>query len=159
LVTEGVNRTVLTQTGAQVGTPAYMSPEQWKGEAVGARSDVYALGLLLYEMLTGAMPFKSENAYDLMHKHLYITPPSLQKLHPELPAGLDGFMRRALAKDRNERYPSVDELQRAFHEAVHPAEQALTPDTGRPSLEGATMIVSPSQAAAQEREAVARLQA
>lgn len=165
-VSTAISRTVLTQSGGQIGTPAYMAPEQWKGEAADVRSDVYGFGLLIYEMLTGSMAFKAANGYDLMHKHLYVPPPPLRKDRPDLPIGLEEVLRRALAKDRIERYQSIAALQQAFRAALNPAKTRTSPEfnagANKAKLiddETATSIVSPSQAAAQEEQAIANLQA
>lgn len=161
-VTEAISRTILTQSGAQIGTPAYMAPEQWKGEAADVRSDVYGLGLLLYEMLTGSMAFKADNGYDLMHKHLYMPPPSLRKERPDLPLALEGVIRRALAKDRIERYQSMAELRQSFGEALEPGIRATSVDfkpgqLGHADEYAATFLVSSAQVAAQEAQAIANL--
>jgi len=149
-------KTALTQTGAQIGTPAYMPPEQWVGDAADVRSDVYAFGLLIYEILTGEQAFKGENAYDLMHKHLYMPPPTLRKDRPDLPVGVDAVVRRALAKERHERYQTVQELYDAYKLAFL---GVTLPHYAEKGADMMTRIVSPSQAKKQEARAIADLEA
>ncbi len=104
---------------AIVGTPHYMSPEQASASAdVDHRSDVYALGVILFEMLTGRLPFDAEEPLTLLAKHMQDPIPSSVALRPELPPAVDAVFARALAKDRDERYDSVLELAEAMAAAV-----------------------------------------
>ncbi|HVO41628.1 MAG TPA: protein kinase [Aggregatilineales bacterium] len=106
--------TVLTHTNVAMGTPAYMSPEQWRGEAVDARADIYALGVMVFEMLAGQLPFKAETPYGLMHSHVYEPKPAILTLRPELAPALDEVLNAALAKDQNTRYQTAGEFAAAF---------------------------------------------
>ena len=90
-----------------VGTPAYMSPEQWLGDRLDLRTDLYALGVMLFEMLTGRVPFVGDGAYQVMRQHQYNPPPSAHLLRPGLPAAIDHILARALAKLPEDRYPSA----------------------------------------------------
>jgi serine/threonine-protein kinase len=90
----------LTATGIAMGTPAYMAPEQWRGMEIDARADIYALGIMLYEMLTGKLPFQGDTPYILMYKHFDELPPRPGTLNPDLPPEIDLITRRAMAKDR-----------------------------------------------------------
>ncbi|MFH8387966.1 WD40 repeat domain-containing serine/threonine protein kinase, partial [Kitasatospora sp. NPDC018058] len=90
----------LTVTGRPFGTPAYMAPEQWRGEHVDARCDLYALGCVLYALLTGAPPFPAtEQAWALMRRHLDEVPPPLRSIRDDVPADIDRLVASLLAKD------------------------------------------------------------
>jgi eukaryotic-like serine/threonine-protein kinase len=101
---------VRTATGAVVGTTAYMSPEQARGQAVDARTDVWSLGVLLYEMVARRLPFPGETPSDRLAAILERAPEPLGHLRRGVPAELERIVSRALAKDRDERYASVAEL-------------------------------------------------
>jgi hypothetical protein len=113
-----------TKSGILVGTPAYMAPEQARGKAVDARTDIYALGVLAYKMLTGAMPFKAENAMDLIVLHLNAPPPAPHKLARDTPIELSKLVQRMMAKDPAER-PALADVRKLFAQLR----------AGRPSVE------------------------
>jgi eukaryotic-like serine/threonine-protein kinase len=102
-----------TNAGAVLGTPVYMSPEQGKGitAEVDRRSDVYAMGIILYEMLTGRPPFLAHAFGEMVVLHATQAPRPPRQLNPDIPAGLEATILRALAKKRNERIASMEELQ------------------------------------------------
>ncbi|HEU4699196.1 MAG TPA: protein kinase [Gemmatimonadales bacterium] len=104
----------LTQAGTAVGTPAYMSPEQASGAAVDGRSDVYSLGCVVYEMLTGAPPFTGPTAQAVILKRFTDPVPSARQLRPELSEAVEQTLRRALAKDPADRYANAGELAAAL---------------------------------------------
>lgn len=111
--------TGVTATGAFVGTLDYVAPEQIRGERVDARADVYALGCVLYELLTGHAPFAArDDKVAKMYAHLQEDPPSLRVLRPDLPGELDLVIQRSLAKDPAERYPSAGDFARAVAAAL-----------------------------------------
>ncbi|MBC8163397.1 MAG: protein kinase, partial [Roseiflexaceae bacterium] len=97
----------LTHTGLIIGTAAYMSPEQASGDTVDARSDVYAMGVVLYEMLTGRLPFEGTNAMAVLNKHVHAPPPSPRQFVPALTADVEAVLLRALAKKPSERYQTA----------------------------------------------------
>jgi hypothetical protein len=102
------------RAGAIVGTPAYMSPEQASGQHADQRSDIYALGLILFEMLTGRTPFTGPTTREMLRKHIEEPPPSLRSLDPALPEHLDRLVARCLEKAPANRLSSVAELMDAL---------------------------------------------
>jgi eukaryotic-like serine/threonine-protein kinase len=108
----------MTGVGIVMGTPAYMAPEQWSGQPVDARTDIYALGVMLFEMLTGIVPFDGQTPFQLMFKHLNETPRPISALRSDLPVGLQRVIERAMAKDPNNRYASANELVTAYRAAL-----------------------------------------
>jgi serine/threonine protein kinase len=103
----------LTKTGLFVGTLDYAAPEQIQGWPVDARADVYALGCVLFEMLTGRPPFRRDNDMAVLYAHMTEPPPSPHSVAPDLPAAFDDVIARALAKNADDRYPSAGDLARA----------------------------------------------
>lgn len=108
----------LTAPNAVMGTPTYMAPEQWRSEPVDARTDVYALGVMVYQMLSGQVPFSAETPHGLMYQHLDREPPPARQINPALPAAVEPVLRRALAKQRAARYASAGELARNLGHAL-----------------------------------------
>jgi serine/threonine-protein kinase len=97
-----------TGAGKVMGTPAYMSPEQVRGEPLDARSDLFAFGSTLYEMATGSMPFRGETSADTLASILRSEPASPRQLNPQVPPGLEEIIGKCLEKDPQDRYPSAD---------------------------------------------------
>ncbi len=115
----------MTLTGSIMGTAQYLSPEQAQGYAVSAASDIYSVGVILYELLTGVVPFEGETAVAIAFKQVSATPRPPSELNPALPPSLDAVVLRALAKDPIERYADDDELIAALQ-----IERAALPDQG-----------------------------
>ncbi|MFQ3535579.1 MAG: serine/threonine-protein kinase [Aggregatilineales bacterium] len=112
---EGAERK-LTATGSVMGTPAYMSPEQAMGKPLDGRSDIYALGVMLYEMVTGRLPFHADTTAALIFQHVYESPPSARQLDPSLPEAVDWLFSRVLAKAPEVRHNTAEALARDFAE-------------------------------------------
>ena len=108
----------LTQTGRFVGTLDYVAPEQISGRPVDARVDVYALGCLLFKLLTGEVPFPREGEAARLYAHLHDPPPAPSLYVPEVPMALDDVVIRAMSKEPDDRYPSAGDLGRAAQAAV-----------------------------------------
>ncbi len=102
----------MTGEGTIIGTPEYMSPEQVEGEETDQRSDIYSLGVVLYEMLTGKVPFEGENTFSIALKHRDESPPHPREFNPELSLELSAVILKCMAKEREKRYLSAQELLR-----------------------------------------------
>jgi serine/threonine-protein kinase len=153
-VSEGVNSGSgdtqrLTQLGMIVGTPEYMSPEQASGKNIDHRSDVYSLGVVLFEMLTGRLPFEGDNALQVLMKHQTEVAPTFEALRPDrrVPAVLEVVTQRALAKRPQDRQQSMSELlvdlQKAAETLNAPVKRSRSGELERPS-------VSPSPAPSED---------
>lgn len=136
------------------GTVAYMSPEQIQNSGeIDGRSDVYALGVMLFEMLCGRLPFDSDNPFELARMHLEQAAPSLETLEPDLPHGIDAILYRALAKSPSQRFPSAGSLALALEAllagaAPDPANEAtgaLPPIPQQPQSAGLAKSAGPGE--------------
>jgi hypothetical protein len=118
----------LTKTGQFVGTLDYISPEQIRGQGASAKSDTYALAAVLYECLTGVVPYPKDSEAAVLYAHMSDEPPSVTEARPELPAALDAVIRRAMSKDPDERPESASALMRDAEEAFsRKTRAAMTP--------------------------------
>ncbi len=120
----------LTQTGTVMGTATYLSPEQAQGQAVDPRSDLYSLGIVLYEAVTGRPPFVGDNPVALAYQHVQEVPPSMAQLGTEVPAALEAIIMKLLAKEPDARYPTADALRadlRRFREGAQLPPSAAAP--------------------------------
>ena len=128
----------MTQAGDVLGTPAYMSPEQFKGETVDNRTDIYSCGVVLYQLLTGERPFEGSMTA-IMHKALNTTPPAPSELSVTAPGSMDPVVARAIAKRPERRYASVTEFAEAIRAAAGLPERAGTTGDSRP-VDDATVV-------------------
>ncbi|MEU2559329.1 serine/threonine-protein kinase [Streptomyces longispororuber] len=120
--------TRLTHTGSPIGSPSYMAPEQAMGGAVGPYTDLYALGVLLHELLSGDVPFSGSTALGVLHRHLYEPPLPVRRLRPEVPEALEALVLRLLAKDPQHRPGSAQDV----YEQLEPLLPARAAPSGRP---------------------------
>ncbi len=121
----------VTLTAAQLGTPLYIAPEQVTGNAGTERSDIYSLGVILYELVTGTPPFQGDNPTAVMTQHLNTAPPSPALINPNIPPALEMVMLRCLAKEPAARFPSASLLAAAIAESLNvPVPQSL----GKPAF-------------------------
>jgi len=137
----------LTQTGAVMGTATYFSPEQAQGHAVDGRSDVYSLGVVLYEMVTGAPPFAGESPVAVAYKHVREEPEPPSARAPDLPPDLEKIILTAMAKDPESRYQTADELRTDLLRFVRGQPPLGGPMTGLIADGTATAAVAATQAA------------
>jgi len=107
--------TKVTGSGSTVGTAEYMSPEQIYGEEIDTRSDIYSLGVTIYEMLTGEVPFKADTLQATLMKHKYEPPPPLRNINPQIPEEIERIVMKALSKNVSTRYQKVQELIDDIH--------------------------------------------
>ena len=126
-----VGGTRYTATGAVVGTPAYLSPEQGQGERGDERSDIYALGVVLYEMVTGQVPFDADTPLAVIFKHISDPLPPPRQLNPDVPEAVEQVILKALAKNPDDRYYRVADMARALKDAMA-SKPAPEPETRAP---------------------------
>lgn len=120
----------VTEIGAIVGTVAYMSPEQTRGEAVDARSDIFSFGCVLYETATGTLPFSGASSLAIMHEIATAAPPPPSKLRPELPAAFDQLVEKCVEKDPSRRFAQASELCQAIKSLAFQPKAALSVAVG-----------------------------
>ena len=130
------NEAKLTQQGMVLGTPPYMSPEQFTGQPIDIRSDIYALGVMAYEMLSGKLPWEANTAWEWASKHMTEPPTPLERqpLGAHIPQRMRDAVARALAKDKEQRFSTVRAFFDAFSGGDAPAPVAITPQAGGTSM-------------------------
>lgn len=149
-VLEG-GQTALTQSGMSMGTPIYMAPEQWRGQALDSRADIYSFGVMLYEMLAGEAPFRGDSASVLMYKHLHEDPPTITSFRADLPAPIAAVLIKSLSKAPDQRFQDCGELLSAFRTArqgilppnVPPVEVTKRPAPVKARTDAPTFIGGP----------------
>ena len=116
----GIAKLSQAQTGnvtgsAIIGTPAYMAPEQAQGDEIDGRTDIYSLGIILYEMLTGKQPYEADTPMAVAIKHITDPVPHILAANPSLPSGMEAIIQKAMAKNRSDRYPTAVDMTNALH--------------------------------------------
>jgi beta-lactam-binding protein with PASTA domain len=129
----------MTETGSIMGTAQYLSPEQAQGHAVTAASDLYSIGVMLYEMLAGRLPFEGDSAVSVALKHLSEQPPPISQFRPDVNPALESVVMSALAKDPAQRWQSAED----FAEALQAAGAQLGGGTGSPDTAAFAPVVTP----------------
>ncbi|MFI8088842.1 protein kinase [Streptomyces sp. NPDC086080] len=129
--------TSMTQTGMVVGTPQYLSPEQALGRGVDARSDLYSVGIMLFQLVTGRLPFDADSPLAIAYAHVQEEPPVASSINRSLPPAVDALIARALKKNPNERFPSAEAMRGEclrVAQSVSPAPPSIVP--GMPAQSG-----------------------
>jgi serine/threonine protein kinase len=121
-----------TQAGVLIGTPSYLAPEQLRNQAVDHRTDIYAFGVVLYQVLSGELPFMADTFGELVLQIATSTPRPLRELVPELPPGVDALVARAMAREPAERFQELSTLIDALRAYAEPAYARTTPARGQP---------------------------
>ncbi|MBN1952388.1 MAG: protein kinase [Bacteroidales bacterium] len=137
-IAHAVSSTKLTQTGSIIGTPEYMSPEQAQGHEVDGRSDFYSLGIVMYECLTGRVPFKADNPLTVIHKIVNADPVSPRHYNPQIPESLEQVINGLLKKDPQERISNGRQLERIFRQMNFSSQVPVSPKKkiGKPGTPG-----------------------
>ena len=115
-----VNSALVSNSGTITGTPAYMSPEQARSDTVGSSSDIYSLGIILYELLTGQTPFRGDTPARLIFEHISQPPPPPRRMRPDLPEVVEAVVLRALAKNPSDRHETAGDMAAALGQALTP---------------------------------------
>lgn len=154
---------VRTQTGMVLGSPKYMSPEQVMGKAIDQRSDIFSLGVMLYEMLAGQTPFNGENVNAITYQTLHTVPPPPKTLNPALPEMLNFIVAKALAKELDDRYQSANDFAddlRACRDTLPDSSQqidVLNPSAAREKNLPDGIVLTGSMSASEEEAKLAAL--
>lgn len=145
---------VQAQTSGLMGSPFYMAPEQWSDEEPDARADIYSLGVILYQMLAGEVPFKGSSIPSIMKKHLTVPPPSFHSMGVSVPPAIEAVVRHTLEKEVESRIDSVPTFLRELHAALNSApvasavRETVALDPNRTIASATTPITPPPNLAA-----------
>ena len=138
--------TSMTQTGMVVGTPQYLSPEQALGRGVDARSDLYSVGIMLFQLVTGRLPFEADSPLAIAYAHVQEEPPTASSINRSLPPAVDALIARALKKNPNERFPSAESMRGEclrVAQSFQPAPPSIVPGSQGQSGAGVGSAVFP----------------
>ena len=118
-----LNGTQFTQTNSVMGSVHYLPPEQASGKGSSTKSDIYSMGILMYELLTGKLPFRGDNAVEIALKHMKDPIPSIRKINPDIPQSVENVIIKATAKNPNNRYNDVKEMHKDIKTCMDPKRQ------------------------------------
>ena len=127
---------------AIIGTPAYMAPEQAQGTEVDGRADIYALGIILFEMLTGKQPYEADTPMAVAIKHITDPVPQIRKIKPQLSEGMDTIIQKAMAKDKNDRFSTAVEMTNALLEVARDEPTKLQTKSAFPTIKAKVKVAS-----------------
>ncbi len=144
-IVEGSGSTQLTAAGSILGTPAYMAPEQAKSQNIDGRTDIYSLGVVLYELLTGRPPYQAETPFAIVLKHLNDPLPPPRTVDPNIPEALERVVLKAMAKDPDQRFETAGQMEQALHNALKEIETGVSVPAGPPVSRPKTMHDAPPQ--------------
>lgn len=108
-----------------LGTPHYISPEQAQSEPIDSRTDIYAVGIILYELMTGRLPFTGDSAFAIVHQQIFSAPPSPSQLNPDIKPAVEAVLLKALMKNPHDRYRTANDLFRAFEDALRESDTVM----------------------------------
>src|SRR5262249_46551443 len=144
---------VQAKTSGLMGSPFYMAPEQWSDEEPDSRADIYSLGIILYQMLCGEVPFKGSSIPSIMKKHLTLPPPSFQSMGVTVAPAIEAVVRHALEKEVSARTDSIDTFIKELHAALHstplvtaPLRETVVMDPNRTMTSAVTTLNPPPPA-------------
>ena len=135
---EGSSSTQLTAAGSILGTPAYMSPEQAQGQKIDGRSDIYSLGVVLYELLTGRPPYEAETPFAIVLKHINDPLPPPRSVKPDIPEPFERVVLKAMSKDPTQRFETASDMEQALQKALKESEGRMVV-TDPPTVNAALM--------------------
>ena len=148
------NNEVKTMTGMILGSPKYMSPEQVSGKRADTRSDIFSLGVVIYEMLTGTSPFVADNIHGVMYQTMNFNPPAPRTLNPDLPEVLNYIVAKALAKNLDDRYQKATDLAHDLREAMSTLTgESTAPEVVAGPVEGGPFVLPESPLTRQQDKA------
>jgi serine/threonine protein kinase len=145
-----------------MGTPQYISPEQARGDAtLDERTDVYSFGVVLYELMAGRVPFSGDTPYSIIHDHIYTPLPLPRTINPQVSEAVERVLLKALAKDRQDRYPSIEAMVSAFQQAIEvgPPPPAAAKPPAHPASEEAAQVPAEPSSPGRVAQAVERVEA
>src|SRR5882724_12908458 len=133
---------IQAKTSGLMGSPFYMAPEQWSDDEPDARADIYSLGVILYQMLAGEVPFKGSSIPSIMKKHLTLPPPTFQSMGVSVPAGIEAVVRHSLEKEVDARIDSVETFLKELHASLNASPISVRPTRQTGSLDPNKTMVS-----------------